>query len=110
MVRPAGSAVGPVERSRSRAAISESILFFTLSRNGLHKCAMHASTPPATLLRERGVQITAQRLAVLRVVSALPHATADEIAEAVRTEIGAVSRQAVYDALRRTSSPRPHVA
>ncbi len=61
---------------------------------------MQPSTPPALLLRERGVQITAQRLAVLRVVSALPHATADEIAEAVRTEIGAVSRQAVYDTLR----------
>ena len=61
---------------------------------------MQPSTPPAILLRERGVQITAQRLAVLRVVSTLPHATADEIAEAVRSEIGAVSRQAVYDTLR----------
>ena len=54
---------------------------------------------PAHLLREHGVQVTAQRLAVLRAVSARPHATADDLAEAVRAEIGAISRQAVYDAL-----------
>ncbi len=54
---------------------------------------------PASLLRERGLQVTAQRLAVLRAVSAKPHATADEIAEDVRAIIGAISRQAVYDAL-----------
>ena len=51
------------------------------------------------LLRGRGVQVTAQRLAVLRAVSTRPHGTADEIEEVVRAEIGAVSRQAVYDAL-----------
>lgn len=56
--------------------------------------------PPLTLLRERGVQVTAQRLAVLRAVSAAPHATADDIAAAVRADIGTVSQQAVYDALR----------
>lgn len=54
---------------------------------------------PAKLLRERGLQVTAQRLAVLRAVSARPHGTADEIAEDVREHIGAISRQAVYDAL-----------
>jgi Fe2+ or Zn2+ uptake regulation protein len=54
---------------------------------------------PADLLRERGVQVTAQRLAVLRAVSDRPHGTADEVAEAVRGEIGAISRQGVYDAL-----------
>ena len=54
---------------------------------------------PANLLREHGVQVTAQRLAVLRAVSARPHGTADDIAEYVRAEIGAISRQAVYDAL-----------
>jgi Fur family ferric uptake transcriptional regulator len=52
------------------------------------------------LLREHGLQVTAQRLAVMRAVSAHPHATADELVDAVRGEIGAVSRQAVYDALR----------
>ena len=51
------------------------------------------------LLREHGLQVTAQRLAVLRTVAARPHSTADDIDKAVRTEIGAVSRQAVYDAL-----------
>ena len=43
--------------------------------------------------------MTAQRLAVLRVVASRPHAKADEIEDLVRAEIGAVSRQAVYDAL-----------
>jgi Fur family transcriptional regulator, stress-responsive regulator len=51
------------------------------------------------LLRRHGVQVTAQRLAVLRAVSRQPHGTADDIEELVRAEIGAVSRQAVYDAL-----------
>jgi Fur family transcriptional regulator, stress-responsive regulator len=51
------------------------------------------------LLRAHGVQVTAQRLAVLRAVSGTPHLTADAIAESVRSEIGAISRQAVYDTL-----------
>ena len=54
---------------------------------------------PAELLRQRGIQVTAQRLAVLRVVAAQPHIAADAVAEAVRTEIGAISLQSVYDAL-----------
>src|ERR1043166_6800498 len=54
---------------------------------------------PADLLREHRVQVTAQRLAVLRTVSRRPHCTADEIAAGVRADIGAISRQAVYDAL-----------
>jgi Fur family ferric uptake transcriptional regulator len=41
----------------------------------------------------------AQRLAVLRAVSRRPHCTADDVAEDVRADIGAISRQAVYDAL-----------
>jgi Fur family ferric uptake transcriptional regulator len=53
----------------------------------------------ATLLRQHGLRVTAQRLAVLRVVSARPHAAADAVAESVRGEIGAISAQAVYDAL-----------
>lgn len=54
---------------------------------------------PAALLREHNLQVTAQRLAVLRAVSRQSHATADAVAEEVRAEIGAISRQAVYDAL-----------
>ena len=57
------------------------------------------STDPANLLRQRGIQVTAQRLAVLRAVSGHPHITADAVAEAVRAEIGAISLQSVYDAL-----------
>jgi len=54
---------------------------------------------PATLLRSHGLHVTAQRLAVLRAVARRPHAAAEAIADEVRAEIGAVSRQAVYDAL-----------
>jgi len=53
----------------------------------------------AELLRQHGIQITAQRLAVMRVVTSQPHVTTDAAAEAVRTEIGAISRQSVYDTL-----------
>jgi Fur family ferric uptake transcriptional regulator len=51
------------------------------------------------LLRRHGLHVTAQRLAVLRAVSDRSHRTADDIYTVVRTEIGAISRQAVYDAL-----------
>ena len=51
------------------------------------------------LLRRRGVQVTAQRLAVLRAVSHHPHGTADDLHGVARAELGAISRQAVYDAL-----------
>jgi Fe2+ or Zn2+ uptake regulation protein len=54
---------------------------------------------PADVLRQHGVQVTAQRLAVLRAVSAHPHITADGAAEAARQEIGSISRQSVYDTL-----------
>lgn len=57
------------------------------------------TTTPADLLREQGLQVTAQRLAVLRAVAQHPHITADGVAEAARGEIGAISRQSVYDAL-----------
>ena len=51
------------------------------------------------LLRGHGLHITAQRLAVLRAVEDRPHSTADEVCAAVRTDLGGVSRQAVYDVL-----------
>lgn len=54
---------------------------------------------PAELLRQHNIQVTAQRLAVLRAVTGQPHVTADGVAEAVRAEIGAISLQSVYDAL-----------
>jgi len=43
--------------------------------------------------------VTAQRLAVLRAVADRPHGTAADIGAAVRADIGAISPQAVYDAL-----------
>ncbi len=57
------------------------------------------TTEPTAILRQRGIQVTAQRLAVLRAVANQAHITADGVAEAVRAEIGAISRQSVYDAL-----------
>ncbi len=58
-----------------------------------------SSAERAEALRRHGLQVTAQRLAVLVALAAAPHQTADEIEDAVRAEIGSVSRQAVYDAL-----------
>ncbi|GAC1309366.1 MAG: fur family transcriptional regulator FurA3 [Acidimicrobiales bacterium] len=51
------------------------------------------------LLRRHGLQVTAQRLAVLRAVSDTPHSAADDIYTTVHAGIGSISRQAVYDAL-----------
>jgi Fur family transcriptional regulator, stress-responsive regulator len=45
---------------------------------------------PADALRDRGLRVTAQRVAVLRAVSGEPHTTADAVAENVRTEIGTI--------------------
>ena len=54
----------------------------------------------AAQLKEAGLQVTAQRLAVHRAIAVACHTTSDEVCERVRSEIGSVSRQAVYDALR----------
>lgn len=51
------------------------------------------------LLRQHGLHVTAQRLAIMRAVAARPHATADELADDARSVIGSISRQAVYDTL-----------
>lgn len=53
----------------------------------------------ARLLRQRGVHVTAQRLAVMRAVAARPHGTTEEIERVVRADLGTISRQAVYDVL-----------
>ena len=57
------------------------------------------SAENAAVLRREGVQVTAQRLAVLQAVSDQPHSTAEDIDAAVRAEIGAISLQAVYNTL-----------
>ena len=54
---------------------------------------------PHDVLKSRGVTVTAQRLAVLNAVSRTPHATAEELVDLAKSEIGAISRQSVYDTL-----------
>ncbi len=58
-----------------------------------------AAAEREAILRRHGMLVTAQRLAVFGAVSDRPHSAADDIYPVVRAEIGAVSRQAVYDAL-----------
>lgn len=53
----------------------------------------------AESLRAVGLRVTQSRLAVLGVVDAAPHLSADQVALGVRAGIGAVSTQAVYDTL-----------
>ena len=53
----------------------------------------------AEQLRARKIPVTAQRLAVMRAVEASPHATADVVADQVRAQLGAISRQSVYNVL-----------
>ena len=54
---------------------------------------------PISLFQHHGLQVTSQRLTVLRVVTENPHITAEKVTDLVRAEIGAISRQAVYNAL-----------
>jgi Fur family ferric uptake transcriptional regulator len=61
--------------------------------------SVESSVDATVLLRGHGLQVTAQRLAVLRAVSDRPHSTADDIDKVVRAQIGAISHQAVYDVL-----------
>ncbi len=55
---------------------------------------------PGTLLRGAGLRVTTPRVAVLKVLAAHPHSTADGITTYVRDALGSVSTQAVYDVLR----------
>lgn len=52
------------------------------------------------LLRAVGLRVTGPRLTVLRALAERPHAAADTVIDAVRSELGAVSNQGVYDILR----------
>lgn len=60
---------------------------------------MQPTAEVAQSLRSAGLRVTAPRLAVLDVLAAHPHATADDVARLVRVKIGKVSTQAVYDVL-----------
>ncbi len=57
------------------------------------------SVTAESVLREHGIRLTASRVAVLRAVDDNPHSNAETLARAVRDRLGAVSTQAVYDAL-----------
>ncbi|MGO1383473.1 MAG: Fur family transcriptional regulator [Arachnia sp.] len=58
-----------------------------------------AHTSAVETLRRKGVRITASRLAVLTAVRESPHSDADTVAHMVRDRLGAISTQAIYDAL-----------
>lgn len=55
---------------------------------------------PTDLLREAGLRVTQQRVAVLSALASAPHADVETVAGATRTAIGTISTQAVYDVLR----------
>lgn len=52
------------------------------------------------MLRDVSLRVTRPRVAVLTAVHEHPHADTDSIITAVRTDLGDVSHQAVYDVLR----------
>lgn len=60
---------------------------------------MTVQSPPRERLRSAGLRVTAPRLAVLTWLSDHPHATAEQVAAAVREQLESVSTQAIYDIL-----------
>ncbi|MCP4894075.1 MAG: transcriptional repressor [Actinomycetales bacterium] len=57
------------------------------------------SPDPSELLRQHGLQVTTQRVAILESVAADPHCTADAVEAAANRRLGSISHQAVYDGL-----------
>jgi Fur family ferric uptake transcriptional regulator len=57
------------------------------------------SLDPATALRDSALRVTKQRLAVIAALADAPHSGADAVLARVRSEVGQVSTQAVYDVL-----------
>ena len=82
-----------------RKLVSSDIWIYPSIGVRLTRVSRETSLENDALLRRHGLHVTAQRLAVLRAVADGPHTTADDIYKAVRGQIGAISRQAVYDAL-----------
>jgi Fur family transcriptional regulator, stress-responsive regulator len=54
---------------------------------------------PATFLRDSGLRVTKQRIAVLDALADAPHSGAEAVLRHVRAQVGQVSTQAVYDVL-----------
>jgi Fur family transcriptional regulator, stress-responsive regulator len=77
----------------------DAVRLWTESSRGCRPGGVGTPGDLAALLRSHDVQVTVQRVAVLRAVSGRPHCTADDVDKAVRADLGVVSRQAVYDAL-----------
>jgi Fe2+ or Zn2+ uptake regulation protein len=63
-------------------------------------------SPLESALREAGLRVTRPRLAVLDAVHGHPHADTDALFGLVRSELGEVSQQAVYDVLRALTAAR----
>ena len=89
----------PVPLPRGGELVSSDIWIYPSISDYARCVSRERSLENDALLRRHGLHVTAQRLAVLRAVSDGPHTTADDIYRAVRERIGAISRQAVYDAL-----------
>lgn len=54
---------------------------------------------PITALRDSGLRVTKQRVAVIHALAEAPHSGADAVLSRVRADVGQVSTQAVYDVL-----------
>lgn len=54
----------------------------------------------ARQLRAAGLRVTRPRLAVMSALAAAPHADVETVVSGVRSELGSVSVQAIYDVLR----------
>lgn len=57
------------------------------------------ATTTVAELRASGLRVTAPRRAVLEWLAEHPHATAEQVYAGVRSALGSISRQAVYDVL-----------
>jgi len=57
-------------------------------------------TDYARMLRQASLRVTRPRLSVLAAVHVHPHADTETLLSAARSDLGAVSHQAVYDVLR----------
>ena len=66
---------------------------------------MESSGAEAALLRQHGVQVTAQRMAVLRAVSERPHSTADAIDKVVYDALGILTDKGLLRKIQPAGSP-----
>lgn len=60
---------------------------------------MTTTREPAALLRDASLRVTKPRVAVIEQLVEHPHADADTLATNVRSQLGKVSTQAIYDVL-----------